>query len=125
MTVDDVFIDDGKTGFINITETKKGGKIRTVTPRKQILTSPTHKSMKNWIDHWRPKVENQYSGDALFLWKSGKPVTVRKLGQRLSKRGKTVWKYFQPYDMRRWCAIARLIETKVEYRKFDEIEECD
>ena len=27
--------------------------------------------------------------------------------------------------MRRWCAIARLIETKVEYRTFDEFEVCD
>jgi len=27
--------------------------------------------------------------------------------------------------MRRWCAIARLIETKVENGKFDEFEVCD
>ena len=125
MTVDDVYIDDGGTGFIIITETKKARKTRRVTLRKQILASPTHKSMKNWIDHWRPKVENQYSKDALFLWKSGKPVTTRKLGQKLSEHGKQVWKDFQPYDMRRWCAIARLIETKVENGKFDEFEVCD
>jgi len=125
MTIDDVYIDDSETGFIIITETKKAGKTRRITPRKQILTSPTHKSMKNWIDHWRPKVANQYSGNALFLWKSGKPITVRKLGQRLSEQGKQVWKDFQPYDMRRWCAIARLIETKIENGKFDEFEVCD
>ena len=125
MTLDDIYLDNSGTGFIIITETKKGGKTRRITPRKQILSSPTHKSMKNWIDHWRPKVENQYSGNSLFLWKSGKPITVRKLGQRLSEQGKKVWKDFQPYDMRRWCAIARLIETKIENGKFDEFEVCD
>lgn len=125
MTVDDVFIDDSNTGFIIITETKKSGKTRRITPRKQILTSPTHKSFHNWINHWRPKVENQYSGDALFLWKNGKPITPRTLGHRLSEQGKQVWNDFQPYDMRRWCAVARLIETKVEYGTFDEFEVCD
>jgi site-specific recombinase XerD len=125
LKLEDVFIDENQTGFLIITETKKGRNTRTVTPRKQILSSPTHKSLKNYIDHWRPKAENQFSGDALFLWKSGKPVTVRTLGHKLSENGKKVWKYFQPYDMRRWCAIARLIETKVENGKFDEFEVCD
>ena len=125
MTIDDLFIDDNDTGFIIITETKKSGKTRRITPRKQILSSKTHKSFKNWINYWRPKVENQYSGNALFLWKNGKPVTARKLGQRLSNLGKQIWEHFQPYDMRRWCAIARLIETKVENGKFDEFEVCD
>ena len=41
--------------------------------------------MKNWIYHWRPKVENQYSGDALYLQPSGKPFTVRFLGKKLSE----------------------------------------
>ncbi len=125
MKLDDVFIDNNQTGFIIITETKKSKKTRRITPRKQILTSKTHKSFKNWIDHWRPKVANQYSGNALFLWKNGKPFTPRKLGQRLSEQGKLVWPDFQPYDMRRWCAIARLIETKIEHGKFDEFEVCD
>ena len=83
------------------------------------MISKVHKSFKNWLDHWRPKVENQYSGDALYLWPSGKPVTVRVLGQKLSKHGKEIWSYFQPYDMRHWCAVARLIKTKVETGRFD------
>ncbi|RLF56264.1 MAG: hypothetical protein DRN27_09760 [Thermoplasmata archaeon] len=125
LKLEDVFLDDNLTGFLIITETKKRKSTRTVTPRKQILSSPTHKSLKNYIDHWRPKVVNQFSGDALFLWKSGKPITVRTLGHKLSEQGKKVWKPFQPYDMRRWCAIARLIETKVEHGTFDEFEVCD
>ena len=125
LTIDDLHIDNNESGFLIITETKKGRKTRTITPRKQIITSPTHKSLKNWIDHWRPKAENQYSKDSMFLWSNGKPVTVRTLGHKLSIQGKKVWKDFQPYDMRRWCAIARLIETKVENGKFDEFEVCD
>ena len=90
-------------------------------PRKQIMDSRTHKSFKNWIDHWRPKIANQYSGDVLYLQSNGKPFTVRHLGHKLSKLGKQVWKPFQPYDMRHWCAVSRLIEQKVKTGGFDVI----
>lgn len=90
MKLDDVIIDNNQTGFIIITETKKSKKTRRITPRKQILTSKTHKSFKNRIDYWQSKVENQYSKNALFLWKNGKPVTPWKLGQRLSEQGKRI-----------------------------------
>ena len=118
MTVDDVII-DGKKGYIIVTETKKHDSQRTLIPEPAIMTSKVHKSFKNWIDHWRPKVENQYSGNALYLQPSGKPFTVRHLGHKLSEHGKKVWKYFHPYDMRHWCAIARLIKTKVKTGHFD------
>ncbi|RLF42777.1 MAG: hypothetical protein DRN18_01745 [Thermoplasmata archaeon] len=118
MTVDDVII-DGKRGYIIITETKKHESQRTLIPEPSIMTSKVHKSFKNWIDYWRPKVENQYSGDALYLQPSGKPFTVRHLGHKLSEHGKKVWKFFQPYDMRHWCAVARLIKTKVKTGSFD------
>ena len=39
--------------------------------------------MKNWIDTWRPKVENQYSGDALYLQHDGKPFTAQLLIERV------------------------------------------
>jgi len=118
MTVDDVII-EGKKGYITITETKKHKSQRTLIPEQSIMTSRVHKSFKNWIDHWRPKVENQYSGNALYLQSSGKPFTIRHLGNKLSKHGKQVWKYFQPYDIRHWCAVARLTKTKKETGKFD------
>jgi len=118
MTVDDVVL-DGDMGYLIVTETKKHRSQRTLIPEKAIMTSRVHKSFKNWIDYWRPKVENQYSGNALYLWPSGRPVTVRKLGQKLSKHGKKVWRHFQPYDMRHWCAVARLIKTKIETGNFD------
>jgi integrase len=117
MTIDNVIIESGR-GSIVIVEPKLHNPQRTLIPEKAIMTSKVHKSFKNWIDHWRPKVENQYSGNALYLWPSGKPVTA-KIGQKLSEYGKKIWRYFTPYDMRHWCAIARLIKTKVETGSYD------
>ena len=68
---------------------------------------------------WRPKVVNQHSGDALFLQPDGKPFTVRHLGHKLSEHGKKIWKNFTPYDMRHWCAVARLIRAKCETGEWD------
>ena len=119
MTVNDVVIDNKGRGSITITETKKSRSRRTILPEKFILSSQSHKSIKNWIDKWRPKVENQYSGDVLYLQPSGKPFTVRHLGHKLSKHGKKIWSYFRPYDMRHWCAVARLIETKIKTGRYD------
>ena len=106
-------------GYIIIEEAKKYGQQRQIFLERDVLSAEKRKSLKVWIDHWRPKVENQYSGNALYLWPSGRPVTVRKLGQKLSKHGKKVWRHFQPYDMRHWCAVARLIKTKIETGNFD------
>jgi integrase len=119
LKVSDVFFDSKKRGYVIITETKKHRALRTVIPEKAVLNSKVHKSLKNWIEHWRPKVANEYSGDSLFLQPSGKPFCVRHLGQELSIRGKQIWKDFHPYDMRHWCAVARLIKTKVETGNFD------
>ena len=125
MTTDDIIINPDGTGTIIITEKKKDNNQRTINPRNQILTSKQQKSFYNWIMYWRPKVAKEISGNALFLWPSGKPVTTRRLGHKLSEHGKKIWPYFQPYDMRRWCAVARLIETKVETGSYDEYEVYD
>ena len=119
MTVKDVDIDNKGRGSIVITETKKRYSQRIIIPERYVLSSPTYKSFKNWIDHWRPKVENQYSGNALYLQPNGKPFTVRYLGKRLSENGKRVWPYYQPYVSRHWCAIALLIRTKLECKTWD------
>jgi len=119
MKVTDIHL-DAQIPYIIITETKKRSSTRPLfNLESALLTSPVHKSLKNWLDHWRPKVENQYSGDALYLWPSGKPLTVRTLGHVLSTQGKRLWEDFRSYDMRHWCAVARLIKTKVETKTFD------
>jgi len=119
LKVSDVKFETKQRGYLVITETKKHRSQRTIIPEKAILYSKVHKSLKNWIDHWRPRVANQYSGDALFLQPDGRPFTVRHLGHKLSYHGKKVWKDFAPYDMRHWCAVARLIKTKYETKNFD------
>lgn len=119
MTTDDVIIDEKGRGTLTITETKKRKSQRTILPEKFILSSKSHKSFKNWLDIWRPKVENQYSKNAMYLQPNGKPFTIRHLGHKLSKQGKKIWPHFRPYDMRHWCAIARLIETKINTGSYD------
>ena len=119
MSIKDIDIDNKGRGSIVITETKKRYSKRIVIPERYVLSSPTYKSFKNWIDHWRSKVVNQYSGDALYLQPNGKPFTVRYLGKKLSENGKKVWPHYQPYVSRHWCAIALLIRTKIETKTWD------
>ncbi|MEA3457891.1 MAG: site-specific integrase [Candidatus Thermoplasmatota archaeon] len=119
MSIKDIDIDNRGRGSIIITETKKRYSKRIIIPERYILSAHNYKSFKNWIDHWRPKVANQYSGDALYLQPSGKPFTVRFLGKKLSEKGKEVWPQYQPYVSRHWCAIALLIRTKLESKTWD------
>lgn len=119
MTINDINIDDRGRGSIIITEPKKRKSERTIVPDKTVLSAPTYKSFRNWIDHWRPKVENQHSGDALYLQPNGKPFTVRYLGKKLSEKGKLVWSSYQPYVSRHWSAVALLIRTKIESKHWD------
>jgi len=57
----------------------------------------------------------------MFIQPNGKPFTTRFLGKKLAEEGRKVWKHFQPYSTRHWCAIAKLIETKFktgDYRPY-------
>lgn len=119
MKLDDVHFEGRGRGSVIITETKKRRTKRIIFPEYFILDSKSHKSLANWLDRWRPRVVNQYSGDALFLWPSGRPVTRANLGQKLGEYGRLIWKDFRAYDLRHWCAIARLIETKVQHGTYD------
>jgi len=114
--VGDVNIDDG---YMVITETKKHNQLRQIFPEKDLMINPRRKCLKNWIDKWRPKVENQYSKDFLYLQPNGKPYTVDYLRKKLSPLVKDVWRPFSLYTMRHWCATARLIKSKIETKKWD------
>ena len=119
LKVSDVFLEDNGRSYLIVTEPKKYKSQRVVVPEKQIMIDSTCKSLKNYIDIWRPKVENQQSGDALFLRPDGRPFSSEYLRDKLSKHGKKVWPYFRPYDMRHWCTVARLIKNKVESKYYD------
>ena len=112
----DVYLNDG---YLIITETKKNRQPRQIFPESDLMMNPRRKSMKNWIEHWRPKVENQYSQDYLYLQPNGRPFTDAYLKKFLCQHVKPVWSYYHPYVMRHWCAIARLIKSKVDTKKWD------
>lgn len=115
MTVDNIDFD---TGSIIITERKKHNATRQIFPELSIMTGKTRKSFKNWLK-WRDKVETSQSGNALYLQPSGKPFTLRHFGHKISETGKQVWPAFRPYDSRHWCAVGRLIKTKIETGSFE------
>lgn len=101
---------DFETDTLTITEPKKGNRQRIIIPDDFIWTNTRNKSFKNWLDYWRPKVENQYSKDFVYLKPDGKPFTKDSLRVMLSKYTKSVWPDYHPYISRHWCAIARLLE---------------
>jgi len=100
---------DGKRGSLTITEAKKHNHRRTLIPERFILVSPNRKSLKNYIDKWRPMVDDG-SETALFLTPRGKPFAPDYLRCQLTEHGQKIWKSFHPYTMRHWCATARMIE---------------
>jgi len=119
MKVSNVEIDERGNGIIKIVQQKRHGKLRIISPRKEVLSSHKYKSFKNWIDHWRPKVENQYSGDYLYLKPDGRPFTPANLGKLLRETGKKIYPKYHPYVGRHWNAVAMLIETKISDGNFD------
>lgn len=60
-----------------------------IIPEEYIMAGKRYKIFKNQVDYCRPKVENQYSGDYLYLQPSGKPFTKDSLKMRLFKKHKT------------------------------------
>jgi len=117
-TTDFIFNRNGTATF-TVTETKKHNSQRTIILPYELATDPRHKSIKNWMQSWRPRVENIHSQDYLFIQPSGKPFTTAHLGHKLSEQGKKIWPYFKPYDMRHWCAVARLTHQKTQTGLFD------
>ncbi len=115
--VNDVFLEEG---YLIITETKKYNQRRQIWPDSIVMRSSQKKSLKNYIECWRPQVANDLSGDYLYLLKNGKPFTST---QQLSNYLKTYigerYPGFHPYLWRHWCAIARLIRSKVETKYWD------
>jgi integrase len=99
---------------ILIVEPKKHNRKRTIYPEPYIINGRRYKSFKNWIEHWRPKVANQYSKDFLYLQPDGRPFTNDTLRIKLSRAVKPVWNGYYPYISRHWCAVARLLEWNLK-----------
>jgi len=82
------------------------------------------KPIKEWIEKWRAKIETQYSNDALYLHFDGRPFgnaeQLRKfLNTYATPKIKQVFPEYYNYLTRHWCAVAKLIKTKVETNYYD------
>ena len=116
-SVNDVYL---KEGYLIITETKKYNQPRQIWPDNILMTGRQKKSFKNYIECWRPQVANEFSGNYLYLQKNGKPFTsTQQLSGFLKEFIGDVYPSFHPYLWRHWCAIARLIRTKIETNHWD------
>jgi len=111
---------DFEAGHIYIRESKKRYRERPVWIEQPVMYSRQQNSLKNWIEIWRPRCANKQSGDFLFIKRNGKPFRHEsELRRFLAKHCKPVWNHFCPKIMRDWNAIARLIRTKLETKKWD------
>jgi len=109
-----------------ITEPKKHFSTRYIDI-EEIASRHNIYSMKNWIDNWRPKIENQYSKDHLYLKPDGHPFENPEqlrnfINKKAGKQLKKIYPKYYNYNSRHWCAVARLIRTKIQSKKFDEYE---
>jgi len=91
----------------------------------RLIDSKNTKCLKEWIDSWRPQVENQYSKDFMFIQPSGKPFTKKFMTTKLRKMLIPVWNSYYPYNSRHWYATGRLIQTKLKYGVYGLKEVCD
>lgn len=120
LKLDDVKIEKG---YIIITEPKKHNSKRLVPLESAIIAEKRRKSLKNWIDIYRLKVENQYSNGFVYLKPNGRPFKKEQLRMFLNRRAapliKTVFPEYHNYIARDFAAISRLIRTKIQSKAFD------
>jgi integrase len=104
-------------GKITITEKKKHNKKRTIVPDyKEIINSKQIKSLKNWIEIWRPKItKNEEHDDFLFVrLTDGKPLTEMQYTRFIQYYVGKIFSKFKLYSTRHFCATGLLI---TEYLK--------
>lgn len=116
-THDIQFNKDG-TATIIITETKKHDSKRVLLLPKEIATDPRHKSLRNWLQSWRPRLAKENT-DALYVTVKGKDWNHKYLGRLLGVKGKQVWPHYHPYTMRHWSCTARMIQSKIQTGAWD------
>jgi len=98
---------------------------RTKILPQRVIKSKNTKNITNWLDKWRPQVENQYSKDYMFLQPSGKPFTGDFLTKKLREMFIPVYDSYYPYCSRHWYATASLINTRLEHGVYGLMEVCD
>lgn len=103
-------------GYLIIIESKKHYQLRQLFPEKELLTSDRRKSIKNLLKlHDIINPDNPH----LYIQPNGRSWTVDYLRNWLCSYVKPVFPDFSMYNMRHWCAIARLIKSYKETRTWD------
>ena len=110
---------DLENSLLTITEPKKRHSTRTVIVNETLMNSKFRKSLKNWIDCWRPQVENQYSQDYLYLKPDGHPFEVDQLRMFLTRMVQPFNKDYHPNISRYWCGTGIFIKTILETKTWD------
>jgi len=117
LNVNDVYLDETDNYLITITEPKKHGNRRKLKLENKIAVSKTRKSFKNYIDTIRPHFAKKRESALLVDPQTGKRwKTEDQLRYHLNYYATQVWKNYHPYTMRHWCATARCVEWKNDYR---------
>jgi len=115
--LNDIKLDEG---YIIITERKKHSRKRQIWLDDPVLYSKQQNSLKNYLDIWRPRTKPKTTNSFLFIQKNGEPFPSEDAFRMyLAPFVKPIWKDFKPKIMRDWSAIARLIRTKIETKKWD------
>jgi len=112
LRVTDIDLDNN---IMVITEKKKGNKKRILALSETLMNSRWTKSMRNWIDKWRPKTQNQYSRDALYLRPDGHPIKEQQITNHILRRVQPLYPGYHLYVSRHWCATALLIREYLRH----------
>lgn len=119
---------DFHRGLIKVIEPKKRLRERWLKV-SEVLDKPNIKTFKNWIDKWRSKVENQHSGDYLFLYPDGRPFwNVKKhngenlrmyVNRIIYPKILDIYPEYYNYCSRHFCGVSRLIRSYQQSKHFD------
>ncbi len=110
---------------LTITSPKLHYKTHTISIH-EICNQHDNPSMKNWLETWRPMAANQYSQNYLYLRPDGRPFTQDTqrmfIYHHAQEKIQKIFPEYYNYTSRHFCAISRLIRTKLETGHFDEYE---
>lgn len=110
---------DIEQSLLTVTEPKKHYSTRTLIINDTLMKNIYRKSLKNWVDKWRPKVENQYSQDYLYLRPDGHPFQKDQLRMFLGRAVHPVNKDYHPNLSRYWCGTAIFINSILKTKTWD------
>jgi len=106
---------------IQLTEKKKHDRKRElITDYPQILNDRHTKSIRNWLDIWRPKIESQYSEDYLFISPTdGRPIREMQYTRYINYYVNPIFPDFKLYDTRHFCATGLFIRERLKTKHWD------